>query len=210
MEPGPEQARGVSDAELNVGVPSNPTATPNSSFAARWDINASHSIHRRDKLGFADNFVSILENSAIQLAVFSGIPGQGRTGQFNRLLIFQETAPNVLDVLGFQKIEAKPEADHARDDRQGFGRPPDILGRLPLFPAVLLLPEPGEPEGLSGRMLPEVDAPAQPVVILLAPAKAFDPVDDPERGRQPRAVVAHHRPVVIIKAEHDFAGIPAG
>src|SRR4051794_30208787 len=81
-----------------------------------------------------------------------------------------------------------------------------IRGFLPL-PLVLALTRPRERQSLLRRVLPEVDAFAQPVVVLLAPTESFHPIHDPQGGREPRAMIAHDGSVIVIEAGHRIGKI---
>ena len=59
-----------------------------------------------------------------------------------------------------------------------------------------------EIQGLFRSVFLEVDPSAQPVVIPFAQSEALDPVHKSQRGSDASAMVAHHRPVIIVKTGH--------
>ena len=188
-----------SEWRAGYGRPGDPAPGPDAAIPARRDVNATRSVHGRMLWSRADDLIRILEDRTIQFPIFPVVLGQGLLRQLLRLAVIFEDAQEEFYVLGFEKIEAKAEANHGSDHGDRLVCLPDFAGSRAPLPLDLLPPKLGPVPRLSRGVFPEVDSVTQPVEVSSAPAEALDLVHDPKSGGQPRSVVADHRPVIVVE-----------
>src|SRR3954453_10289790 len=105
MKPCPLEARGITDAELDVGILGYPAFGPNPLGSLGWDVDTACGVDRRTRPRLVEHLVSIFEDRAIQLPESSVVSGQGGARKFHRLLIIFENLPKIFYVLGFGQVQ---------------------------------------------------------------------------------------------------------
>jgi len=187
VKPGAQDAGRIPDANLDVGPVRNPTPCPDPFLVARWNIDGTGRIYRRLLLMILNDRIRILENSTVQAFVVIGVLGYCTPGRDCGRPVLLMDLLQVPYIVGVKEIEAKAEPDHRSENCYRF------------VPVLSPFPSLGPPVSLLGRIFPEVDPMAKPIVPVSAEPECPSTVHDIQGNGEPSTVITDDGAVIVVE-----------